>query len=41
MKARAIMTTDVVTVKPDTHVREIAKILLKRRISAVPVVDDE
>jgi CBS domain-containing protein len=41
MQVRHVMTTDVVTVKPDTRIREIAKTLLKRRISAVPVVDDE
>ena len=40
MLAKHVMTADVVTVKPDTNVREIAKILLKRRISAVPVVDE-
>jgi CBS domain-containing protein len=37
MKARDIMTTDVVTVAPDTTVRQIATLLLKHRISAVPV----
>jgi len=33
------MTTQVVTVKPHTTVSEIAKRLINRRISAVPVVD--
>jgi CBS domain-containing protein len=33
------MTTNVVTVQPDTGVPEIARLLLKHRISAVPVVD--
>jgi CBS domain-containing protein len=33
------MTTNVVTVQPDTGVPEIARLLLKYRISAVPVVD--
>lgn len=37
MKARDIMTTDVVTVAPDTTVKEIASLLLQHRISAVPV----
>jgi CBS domain-containing protein len=41
MKARDVMVSPVVTVKPETAVEEIAKLLLKRRISAVPVVDDE
>jgi CBS domain-containing protein len=40
MKVRELMTTHVVTVSPDTPVREIAKVLLKHGISAVPVVDD-
>lgn len=35
------MTRDVVAVRPATPVREIAKLLVDRRISAVPVVDDE
>jgi CBS domain-containing protein len=35
------MTTQVVTVLPDTSVREVAKMLLINRISAVPVVDTE
>jgi CBS domain-containing protein len=33
------MITDVLTVAPDTPVRQIAALLLERRISAVPVVD--
>ena len=33
------MTRRVVTVMPDTGVREVARILLSNRISAVPVVD--
>jgi len=39
MKAKDVMTTAVVSVSPDASVREIAQLLLKRRISAVPVVD--
>lgn len=41
MQAADIMTTNVVTVRPDTGVREIAGLLLKHRISAVPVVDPD
>jgi CBS domain-containing protein len=41
MKARDIMTTNVVSVRPDTPVRELATQLLERRISAVPVVDSD
>lgn len=40
MQARDIMTERVVTVGPDTSVREIATLLLERRISAVPVVEE-
>ena len=40
MKARDVMVSPVVTVKPDSSVREAARIFLERRISAVPVVDD-
>jgi CBS domain-containing protein/uncharacterized membrane protein len=39
MKVRELMTTPVVTVSPETPVHEIAKVLLKSGISAVPVVD--
>jgi CBS domain-containing protein len=38
MQAREIMTRDVVTVGPNTTVGEIAAILVRNRISAVPVV---
>ena len=38
MNAEDIMTSPVVTVGPETTVREIAALLLKRRISGVPVV---
>ncbi len=40
MQARDIMTEHVITVGPDTSVREIATLLLDRHISAVPVVDE-
>lgn len=36
-----IMQTDVITVGPDTTVRELASILADKKISGVPVVDDE
>ena len=39
MNASQIMTTPVVTIGPDSQVREIAALLLKHRISGVPVVD--
>ena len=39
MQARDVMTRQVITVEPETDVREIAKRLVENRISAVPVVD--
>ena len=39
MLAREVMTADVITVKPDTPVTEIARLLVARHISAVPVTD--
>jgi len=39
MIARDVMIRDVVSVTSDTLVRKIASLLVKNRISAVPVVD--
>lgn len=39
MKVADVMTTRVISVAPDTDVREVARILLANRISGVPVVD--
>ena len=39
MKAKDIMTSPVVTAGPETTVREIAALLLKQRISALPVLE--
>ena len=39
MRAREIMTADVVSVAPETSTREVARLLVARGISAVPVVD--
>jgi CBS domain-containing protein len=41
MKARDVMTLAVFTVKPTTSVKDLARLLMERRISAVPVVDDQ
>ena len=40
VKAREIMTANVVSVRPDTPTREVARLMLDNRISAVPVADD-
>ncbi|MCK8816861.1 CBS domain-containing protein [Natroniella sulfidigena] len=36
-----IMTEDVITVTPETGVKEVAKILSENKISGVPVVDEQ
>ena len=40
MQAQDVMTTKVVTVRPNTPVREIAKLMIDCRVSGLPVVDD-
>ncbi len=39
IKARDIMTANVVTVYPDTEITEAASLLLERHINGLPVVD--
>lgn len=39
MKARDVMTQPVLSVPPDAPVREVAALMLERRISGVPVAD--
>jgi CBS domain-containing protein len=39
MRVDEVMTRDVTTVAPETPVREIARLMVERRVSAVPVVD--
>src|SRR3954471_5803491 len=39
MRAKDIMSSPVVTVTPDASVTEVATLLLEKRISGVPVVD--
>ncbi|MCK5427300.1 MAG: CBS domain-containing protein, partial [Thermodesulfovibrionia bacterium] len=39
--AREIMTQDVVSVKADTDIHEAGKLLIKNKISGMPVVDNE
>jgi CBS domain-containing protein len=40
MQARDVMVSPVITVGKSATVREVATILLEKRISAVPVIDD-
>lgn len=39
MKARDIMTADVIAVEADATVEEVARLLVQHRIGAVPVLD--
>jgi CBS domain-containing protein len=39
MRTRDIMTSPVVTVTPDTSLKDVAALLVERQINAVPVVD--
>jgi CBS-domain-containing membrane protein len=39
-KIADIMTREVITVTPDTPIRELAQILAEKRINGVPVVDE-
>ncbi len=39
--AKDIMTKKVVTVRPETGIKKLAELLLKHKISGVPVVDSE
>ncbi|BCG48113.1 CBS domain protein sometimes clustered with YjeE [Citrifermentans bremense] len=41
LKAKDIMTKDVITVRRDTTVRDLAQLFAQHRISTVPVVDEE
>lgn len=41
MKANEIMTREVATVTPRTSVRDIAALMVEKRISGVPVVTDD
>ncbi|MEW6002304.1 MAG: CBS domain-containing protein [Nitrospirota bacterium] len=40
LKAKDIMTRGVITVKPDTTIEDLARILIRSDISGAPVVDD-
>jgi len=40
MRAKDIMVTEVITVGPQASVRDVAKLLLSNRISALPAVDE-
>ncbi len=39
MNAREVMTSPVISATADTPVRDIAQLLLKKHISAIPILD--
>jgi CBS-domain-containing membrane protein len=41
MEARDVMVSLVITVTPSTSVKDVAKLLLEKKISAVPVIDKQ
>lgn len=41
LKAKDIMTREVITVTPETEVSDIAQLLLERHLNGAPVVDEE
>lgn len=41
LKAKDIMTRDVITVEPTTTVEDLARLLTRHQISGAPVVDDD
>lgn len=41
LRAKDIMTTQVITVSPETEIAQAAKLLLENHINGVPVVDPE
>jgi CBS domain-containing protein len=40
LKAKDIMTKDVITAKPEATVEELARLLMDNKISGVPVIND-
>lgn len=40
MKVRDIMTTDPISVRPDTLLKEAARIMVRHQVSGLPVIDD-
>ena len=40
LKVKDIMTTELITVSPETEILQAAKILLEKRINGIPVVDE-
>jgi CBS domain-containing protein len=41
MRVKDVMTKDVVTVRPWTPLKEVARLMVERRVSGLPVVDED
>ncbi|MBI4697959.1 MAG: CBS domain-containing protein [Nitrospirae bacterium] len=41
LTAKDFMTKEVITIKPEATIEELARLLMKHKISGVPVVDDK
>ena len=41
MTVKDIMTTNLITIRPETSLREITQLLLENHISGLPVIDNE
>lgn len=41
MKVKDVMTKSVITVGPRTSLKDVARMMVKRRVSGMPVVDDD
>lgn len=41
LRVREIMQSEVITVRPDTTMRDLADIMAENKISGVPVIDDD
>jgi CBS domain-containing protein len=41
MKARDVMTTELVVVRPDTPLKDVAEMIVQRQIGGVPVVNPD
>ena len=41
MKVKDVMTSEVVSVEPQTSLKDVARLLIERRVSGVPVVEND
>jgi CBS-domain-containing membrane protein len=41
LKVESVMTRDVVTAKPETHFKELTRLMSEHRVSGIPIVGDD